>query len=107
MAHIAISTPYVVQMVSSGLYGVDPAIEDAARSLGAHGLTVFRQVTLPLIFPSMVAAGVFAFIVSWDEFIISYFLSSPTVQTLPVLIFLLLRRRWTRQYRQSQPYYSS
>lgn len=93
LAHLVISVPYVVQLVSSGLYAVDRGLEEAAKSLGASGLTVFRRITLPLILPSMIGAGVFAFIVSWDEFIIAYFLSSPTVQTLPVVIFLLLRER--------------
>lgn len=93
LAHVVISVPYVVQLVSSGLYAVDKGLEEAAKSLGAGGLTVFRRVTLPLILPSMIGAGVFAFIVSWDEFIIAYFLSSPAVQTLPVVIFLLLRER--------------
>jgi putative spermidine/putrescine transport system permease protein len=92
-AHMAISTPYVVQMVTAGLYAVDPGLEDAAKSLGAGGLTVFRRITLPLIFPSMIGAGVFAFIVSWDEFIIAFFLSTPRLQTLPVVIFNALRER--------------
>jgi putative spermidine/putrescine transport system permease protein len=93
LAHTVISVPYVVQLVSSGLYSVDKGLEEAAHSLGAGGFTVFRRITLPLIAPSMIGAGVFAFIVSWDEFIIAYFLSSPTVQTLPIVIFTLLREK--------------
>jgi ABC-type spermidine/putrescine transport system permease subunit II len=70
---------------------VPRSLEDAARGLGANGFVVFRRVTLPLILPSVVSAALFAFIVSWDEFILAFFLASPGVETLPVVIYNLLR----------------
>jgi ABC-type spermidine/putrescine transport system permease subunit II len=54
---------------------------------------VFRRITLPLILPSVLSAALFAFAVSWDEFILAFFLASPGVETLPVVIFNLLRER--------------
>jgi putative spermidine/putrescine transport system permease protein len=91
IAHVVIALPYVVILVASALYSVPRALEDAARGLGANGLVVFRRVTLPLILPSVVSAALFAFIVSWDEFILAFFLASPGVETLPVVVYNLLR----------------
>jgi putative spermidine/putrescine transport system permease protein len=91
IAHVVIALPYVVILVASALYSVPRALEDAARGLGANGLVVFRRVTLPLILPSLVSAALFAFIVSWDEFILAFFLASPGVETLPVVVYNLLR----------------
>ncbi len=56
-------------------------------NLGAGPLTTFRYVTLPLILPGVLAGALFAFIVSWDEVVVSIFLSSPFLQTLPVVMW--------------------
>jgi putative spermidine/putrescine transport system permease protein len=86
-AHIVLALPYVFIAVLTALQGVDPTLERAARTLGAGPLTAFREVTLPLIFPGIAIGALFAFIVSWDEVVVALFLTSPTVRTLPVLMW--------------------
>lgn len=86
-AHLLITLPYVVRSVIASLAGTDPGLEEAARTLGANGWNAFRQVTLPLIRPGLVAGGIFSFIVSFDNVPVSIFLVSVRQTTLPVKIF--------------------
>ncbi len=86
-AHILITLPYVVRSVLASLAGSDPALEEAARTLGADAWTAFRLATLPLIKPGLVAGGIFSFIVSFDNVPVSIFLVSVRQTTLPVKIF--------------------
>lgn len=86
-AHTCIAIPYVVLNVMAGLRVVDPKLEMAAQTLGASPLKAFTGVTLPLIAPAMGAAALFAFISSWDEVVVSIFLSSAEVRTLPVVMW--------------------
>jgi putative spermidine/putrescine transport system permease protein len=92
MAHLVITTPYTIRLVSVSLAGFDQNLERAARSLGASGWTTFRLVTLPLIRPGILAGAVFAFIVSFDDLAVSLFLSSPGAMTLPVRIFTYIEQ---------------
>ena len=87
LAHSVVAYPLVYIAVSASLSGVDPVIERAAASLGAGQWRVFRTVTLPLIAPGVLTGALFAFTASWDELILSIFLSSPTVKTLPVVMW--------------------
>ncbi len=87
LAHSVVAYPLVYIAVSASLSGVDPVIERAASSLGAGRLRIFRTVTLPLIAPGVLTGALFAFTASWDELILSIFLSSPTVKTLPVVMW--------------------
>jgi putative spermidine/putrescine transport system permease protein len=77
----------VVLVVSSGLRTLDPSLERAASGLGAGPLRTFFRVTLPLILPSAAAGALFAFITSWDDVIVAFFLSSPVTRTLPVVMW--------------------
>ncbi len=86
-AHLLITLPYVVRSILASLSGVDPALEEAARTLGASGWAAFRKITLPLIRPGLVAGGIFSFIVSFDNVPVSIFLVSVRQTTLPVKIF--------------------
>jgi putative spermidine/putrescine transport system permease protein len=86
-AHTALALPYVVVVVSSSLRNFDRTLERAANSLGAGPVRTFFKVTLPLILPSVGAGALFAFITSWDELIVAYFLSTPAVRTLPVVMW--------------------
>lgn len=95
LGHVALATPYVVLVVGPGLKSLPPNLEDAAKSLGATPADAFRSVTLPLLLPSVVAAALFAFAVSLDQFVISYFLATPGVTTLPVLIYGAIRSGFT------------
>jgi len=86
-AHTSLALPYVVVVTSSSLRNFDRTLELAANSLGAGPTRTFLKVTLPLILPSVAAGCLFAFIISWDELIVAYFLSTPTVRTLPVVMW--------------------
>lgn len=82
--HTALAVPYVVVNVAAALANYDRRLEQAAMSLGASPVTTFRTVTLPIIAPAMAAGALFAFITSWDEVVVSLFLSGPELTTLPV-----------------------
>jgi len=87
MAHTLIAVPYVLRTTLAVLHNFDRRIEEAASVLGASPVRVFFEVTLPLIQPGVFAGGVFAFIVSFDQFPVSLFLVVPKGETLPVVLF--------------------
>lgn len=89
--HCVIAVPYVMRTVLAVLAHSDRGLEEAARGLGATPAVAFREVTLPLIRPGVIAGGLFAFIVSFDQFPVSLFLVSPGNETLPIAMFNYLR----------------
>lgn len=95
LGHVALSIPYVVIVVGARLAGFGPALEEAAASLGASPWQTFVRVSFPVIAPGVVAAALFAFAVSFDQFVISYFLAPPGVSTLPVEIYAAIRKGFT------------
>ena len=95
LGHVALALPYVIIVVSARLRGFDPHSEEAARALGAGPWQVLRYVTLPYLLPGVIAAALFAFAVSFDQFVISYFLAVPGVSTLPVEIYTAVRKGFT------------
>ena len=95
VGHVALALPYVIVVVSARLATFDATLEEAARSLGAGAWTVTRRVTLPWIAPGIIAGALFAFAVSFDQFVVSYFLSEPGDSTLPVLIYTSIRKGFT------------
>ena len=86
IAHIAFSISYVVVTVKARTSGLDTNLEDAAQDLGATPLTSFWTVTFPLIFPGILAAGLLAFVLSLDDYVITVFNAGAT-STLPLWIF--------------------
>ena len=95
LGHVALSLPYVVVVVGARLASFGPELEEAAATLGANAWQTFRRVTLPMLAPGIVAAALFAFAVSFDQFVISYFLAPPGVSTLPVEIYSAIRKGFT------------
>ena len=95
VGHVALALPYVIVVVSARLRTFDLRLEEAARSLGANAWEVARFVTLPWIASGIFAAGLFAFAVSFDQFVVSYFLSTPGENTLPVVIYSAIRKGFT------------
>jgi putative spermidine/putrescine transport system permease protein len=89
-AHAAIGLPFVVLMVGAAYRQIDPTLERAARIMGAGPIRAFFAATLPPLMPAILAAGIFAFFVSFDELIISLFLMS-SAETLPMRIWNDLR----------------
>ncbi len=91
-AHAVIALPYVILVVSTALKGFDITIERAARILGAGPIRAFTSVTLPYLMPSLFAGGLLAFFASFDELIVTLFVSGG-LQTLPVRIWTDLKLR--------------
>lgn len=86
-AHAIGGIPIVVVIVAASLQAVDRRLEQGAAVHGASPLTVFRTVTLPAIAPGLGAAIFFAFLHSFDELVLSLFLSSPRMKTLPLMLW--------------------
>ncbi len=86
IAHVAFNVAYVVVVVQARLSGMDSAIEDAARDLGAGPFTTFTRVTLPLLWPALLAAGLMAFAMSIDDYVITSFVAGSTV-TFPLFVY--------------------
>jgi putative spermidine/putrescine transport system permease protein len=91
LVHLIPTIPYVTLVMSSVYANYDRAYEDQARVLGASGWQAFRRVTLPQIFPGLAVAGLFAFIISWSEYLLTLVIGGGRVQTLPLLLFAFLR----------------
>ncbi len=90
LGHVVICTPFVIRNVMAGLIGLDPRLEEAARSLGAGPVQAFAKVALPLIRSSILSGFVFAFILSFSDINLALFISGANSTTLPVYIFNLL-----------------
>lgn len=91
LGHVVLAFPFVLVNVHASLQGYPVTLERAARSLGAGPLTVFFRVTLPIIRPGMMAGALFAFMVSFDEIVISLFLAAPGATTMPVKMWLSMQ----------------
>jgi len=86
IGHIAYITPFAMVIVAVQVFNFDSTLEDAARDCGATTLNVYRYVTLPLLWPGIFSAGIFAFLLSWGNFYLTYSLAGST-RTLPTFVF--------------------
>lgn len=91
LAHVVLVTPFVLRSATSGLRGLDPSLEEAASSLGAAGLRRFWWVVLPDLRKSLAGGCVMAFVISFDEAVVTLFIVGPHFSTLPVTIFTYLQ----------------
>jgi ABC-type spermidine/putrescine transport system permease subunit II len=91
IAHIAFSISYVTVIVRSRAVSLDPRMEEAARDLGASPRAAFWHVTLPLIAPAVLAGGMIAFALSFDDLIITSFNAGVGSSTLPLYIYSRIR----------------
>ncbi len=91
LAHITFSMAYVTVVVQSRLTTFDEALEEAAMDLGARPAKVFFVITLPIILPAIISGWLLAFTLSWDDLVITSFVSGPGSTTLPMLIFSKVR----------------
>jgi len=91
LAHTTFNLSYVAIVVSARLQGLDRSIELAAQDLGATPVRAFWKVTLPAILPGVVSGAVLAFTLSFDDFVITYFTTSPGDGTLPMRIYSMVR----------------
>jgi len=93
LAHIMITIPWTVRLLTASLAGFDRSIEEAAQSLGATPLQAFVRITLPVIKPGVVAAALFSFIISFGNLEMTLFLVAPGETTLPIAILQYLQWR--------------
>jgi spermidine/putrescine transport system permease protein len=91
IAHVAFTISFVTIVVRARLAGMDRSVEEAAQDLGASPLQTFLRVTLPLILPGVVAGGLLAFTLSFDDFVITYFVSGVGSSTLPIKIYSMIK----------------
>ncbi len=87
LAHLCVTLPYVVRITAVALATLRQDAEEAALTLGATPWATFRHVTLPMMLPGLIGAGALAFLVSFDEVVVSLFLTGPRFTTLPVVIY--------------------
>lgn len=91
IAHVVFSVSYVTLVVRARLAGLDPALEEAARDLGAGPFETFRRVTLPLIFPGIAASALLVFTLSIDDYVVTSFVAGAGATTLPLHVYSMLR----------------
>lgn len=92
LAHAAFGVPFVASVVGARLDGLDRSLEEAALSLGADELRTFRRITLPLLLPGIVAGALLAFTLSFDDVVITFFVSGVGTGTLPLVVYAMVRR---------------
>jgi spermidine/putrescine transport system permease protein len=91
LGHITFSISYVTVVVRARLASLGPEVENAALDLGATRLQTFRLVTLPELWPAILASGLLVFALSFDDFVMSFFTTGETPQPLPVRIWSAIR----------------
>ncbi|NLL80346.1 MAG: ABC transporter permease [Clostridiales bacterium] len=91
LAHTTFCVPYIFMQVKARLYGMDKSLEEAARDLGASPLRSFFDITLPLILPAVFSGMLLSFAMSFDDVVISIFVTGPKVNTLPIKIYTKMK----------------
>jgi len=91
LAHVIVALPFVIRSVWVSLKNLDPMLERAAASLGATPLRTFFTVTLPLLKPGLLAGVLFCVVISFNEFVVSLFISNRLTEILPVAMFNYIR----------------
>ncbi len=86
-AHVVATLPFIIVTSHAGIRNIEPALEQAATVMGAGRVTVLRRVTIPLLYPSIISGALFAFLISFDEVIISWFIALAGYTTLPVKMY--------------------
>jgi spermidine/putrescine transport system permease protein len=92
IAHVAFSISFVVVVVLARLEGMDRTLEEAAMILGADEITTFWRVTVPQLWPGIISGALLAFTMSFDDFVITSFVSGSGSSTLPIVVYGMVRR---------------
>ena len=95
IAHVTFNLPYVILSVMPKLKQIDRNLPEAAMDLGCTPIKAFIKVILPGIMPGVISGMIMAFTLSLDDFVISYFTTGPSFQTLPIRIFSMTKKRVT------------
>ena len=96
LGHVVLVLPFTTLIISARLRGLDPALEEAARDLGASKFRVWWEILLPLLWPAVLAASLIAFTVSFDEMVVTFF-TTGIESTLPVVIWSMVRHGYTQE----------
>ena len=91
IAHVIQALPFTLTMILTSFYGFDRRLEEASQDLGANEWRTFRRVTFPLVLPGIVGGALIAFTISFDEFVLTFFVAGAGVQTLPLVIYSRIR----------------
>jgi len=91
LAHITFCLPFVIVTVYARISGFDPAIIDAAKDLGAGEFKIFRHIILPMTAPAVAAGWLLSFTLSLDDVIVSFFVTGPDFEILPLKIYSMVR----------------
>ena len=91
LAHTTFCIPYIFMMVKARLIGMDKSLEEAARDLGASPVRAFFDIVLPLIMPAIASGMLLAFAMSFDDVVISIFVTGPKTNTLPIKIYTKMK----------------
>jgi spermidine/putrescine transport system permease protein len=91
IAHVAFTISFVTIVVRARLSGMDRSVEEAAQDLGASPVQTFLRVTLPLILPGVMAGALLAFTLSFDDFVITFFIAGVGSSTLPLKIYSMIK----------------
>lgn len=95
LAHVTFSISYVILTVGARLASFDSSLEDAARDLGASEWRILTRVTLPLLKPSITAGLMLCFLLSFDDFLITFFVNGAGSETLPVMLYSTMKKGQT------------
>jgi spermidine/putrescine transport system permease protein len=91
IAHVIFALPFTLTIILTSFAGFDTRLEEAAQDLGATPWRTFRLVTLPLVMPGVLGGALIAFTLSFDEFVLTFFVAGGGVQTLPLVIYNRIR----------------
>ena len=91
IAHVIFALPFTLTIILTSFAGFDTRLEEAAQDLGATPLRTFRYITLPLVMPGVIGGAMIAFTLSFDEFVLTFFVAGGGVQTLPLVIYNRIR----------------
>ncbi|MFB9808810.1 ABC transporter permease [Haladaptatus pallidirubidus] len=91
IAHVVRTIPFATLVILPTFLTFDRQLEEASKDLGANELETFRQITLPSVFPGIIAGGLLAFTLSFNEFVYTYFVKDSSTTTLPIYIWNQIR----------------
>jgi spermidine/putrescine transport system permease protein len=91
MAHVSFSIPLTTLVIIARMQRIDRTLEDAAMDLGADEWTTMRKITLPLLMPGILAAALLTFPWSFNDFVITFFVSGIGSSTLPLRVYSMIR----------------
>lgn len=91
VAHTVLGMGFVIPILYIRYKALDPHLREASLGLGASPFQTFTKITLPMLRPSIIATGLLIFIISFDDFILTFFCAGTTIQTLPLHLFAMIR----------------